>query len=184
MERHIPKKAGEILTLLAGGNDAGILEFRQTPKGYSRIVSKNKNLWLRFHRKTLFYAIHALVRSGFVAIEETPGGTTKVAITEEGKRLAKEERLGLNHPREWDKKWRLVFFDIPEEKKKLRDAFRYHLQKTGMAEFQRSAFVFPYPCFREVNVLAEKLNLKEHIVLVTAETLSNEFKFKEHFGLV
>lgn len=184
MEKRISKKAWEVLTLLKKGSGSGVLEFRRTPKGYFRIVSKNKNPWLRFHRKTLFYAIHTLFRKGLVGVDEAPDGTTKVAITEEGKRLAQEEGMRLNRPQEWDKKWRLVFFDVPEEKKKLRDAFRYHLQKMGMAEFQRSAFVFPYPCFREVNKLAEKLNLQQHIVLATAETLSNEFKFKERFGLV
>ncbi|MEK7162448.1 MAG: hypothetical protein AAB730_01145 [Patescibacteria group bacterium] len=181
MEIRLPKKAKEVLVLLA---DAGVLEFRRTPAGYFRLLSENKSAWKRFQRKTLLYAIRALYRDGLITIEETPEGITTVGVTEAGKKAAKEKTFLSERPKEWDKKWRLIFFDIPEEKKKFRDAFRYHLQKMGATEFQRSAFIFPYPCSREVGALAEKLSLREHIVLVTAETLSNEFKFKEHFGLV
>lgn len=181
MEIRLSRKGKEVLVLLA---EAGTLEFRRTPAGYFRVVSENKSAWVRFHRKTLLYAIRALYRDGLITIAETPEGITQVAATEAGKKEAKAKTFLGEKPKEWDKKWRLIFFEIPEEKKKLRDVFRYRLQKMGATEFQRSAFIFPYPCSREVAALAEKLSLKEHIVLVTAETLSNEFKFKEHFGLV
>ena len=183
MERRLSKKGKEVLAILAGGAD---LEFRRSPQGYFCAAGKDRALWTKYHRKTLLYAIHAFHKHGFAEIHESEEGLTKVKLTDAGKSFARKQQsvLGGKKPNEWDKKWRLVFFDVPEEKKKERDAFRYQLRKAGLMEFQRSAFVYPYPCFREVGTLADELGVKEHIVLVTAETLSNEFKFKEHFGLV
>lgn len=181
MKKRISKKAKEVLLLLI---KSGELWFRKTPAGYFRVVAEDKTPWLSFHRKTLLYAIHSLYRAGLANIEEVQDGFTRVTVTDEGRVVSKEKELGGLQPKEWDKKWRLVFFDIPEEKKKQRDAFRYQLQKAGFMEFQRSAFIYPHSCFREIERIAGELNLDEHIVMVTAETLSNEFKFKKHFGLV
>lgn len=184
MARGIPKKALEVIGLLNGGAD---LEFRRTPQGYFRIGGKNKASWTKFERKTLLYAINAIHKNNLAEIQEDTNGNTKVILTGKGKEFAQKQKSILGSsttPREWDKKWRLIFFDVPEQKKKLRDAFRYQLKKAGLKEFQRSAFIYPFSCFKEVEHIAGELNIKEHIVLVTAETLSNEFYFKNQFGLV
>lgn len=184
MKRLVSKKGLEVLAALAGGAN---LEFQPSPKGYFRAIGKDRGRWVKFERKTLLYAIKTLHKNKFVEIIEEKTGSTQIKLTEEGRAFARKQRSflsGFSSPKEWDKKWRLIFFDVPEEKKKLRDAFRYQLKKAGLKEFQRSAFIFPYSCFREIEGLAEELGIKEHIVLATAETLSNEFHFKNRFGLV
>lgn len=182
MERGLSRKGKDILKLLAGG---AILEFRRSPGGYFRASGKDRAVWTKHHRKTLLYAIRSLHSRGLIEINEKPEGVTSVSVTDSGKRFARRQEsvLGGTPPEPWDKKWRLVFFDIPEQKKKFRDAFRYQLRKAGLVEFQRSGFIFPFPCFREVEELARQLNLAEHVTFVTAETLSNEFHFKNFFGL-
>lgn len=184
MANRLSKKASEVLGLLRGG---AYLEFRRTPHGYFQAVGKDRALWMKYQRKTLLYVINALHKNNFVEIQEDAEGNTKVILTKPGKEFAQKQQSifgAMRRTEEWDKKWRLVFFDVPEEKKKSRDAFRYQLKKAGLVEFQRSAFIFPWPCFKEVGALAAEVGIKEHVVLVTAETLSNEFYFKEHFGLV
>lgn len=183
MEKHIPGKGKEVLLALLRGAH---LEFKPSPKGYFRAVGKDKKLWINYQRKTLLYAINALHKNKLIEITEEESGTTHIKLTDEGKLFARKSGSVLaNSPTgEWDKKWRLVFFDIPEEKKKFRDAFRYQLRKAGLKEFQRSGFIYPWPCFKEVQAIADELGIKENIVLVTAETLSNEFHFRQHFGLV
>lgn len=181
MERGVPKKAKEVLTLLSEGAE---LEFHRSQAGYFRVISKNKAPWLNFHRKALLYAIRLLHQNGMITIEEMAGDITKISLTAAGKNWLESENKKTAPLKEWDRKWRLIFFDIPEEKKKFRDSFRYHLQKLGLVEFQRSSFISPFPCFREVEKIAEHLQLKDHIVFVTAETLSNEFHFKQRFELI
>lgn len=183
MEKAVPKKTKEVLALLAEGI---ILKFRRTPQGYFKLLVKNPIPWRRFHRKTLLYAIQILHRRGFVKIDEGLDGITAIAITDAGKRAGREtgNSGNINKPPEWDKKWRLILFDVPEKKKKFREAFRYQLRRMNFVEFQRSAFLYPYPCAREIEVLAERLRLAEHVAMITAESISNEFHFKKLFGLL
>ena len=179
-----PKKAIEVLKLLKTGAELG---FHRTERDYFRTHGKDRALWTKFERKTLLYAINALHKNNFIEIQEDSAGNTKVIMTQAGKEFAQKQQSILgktDSPKEWDKKWRLGFFDVPEEKKKPRDAFRYQLKKAGLQEFQRSAFIYPFPCFKEVEHMAGELNIREHVVLVTAESLSNEFQFKNQFGLV
>lgn len=144
-------------------------------------------MWTEFHRKTLLYAINLLYRKALLDINEGLDGITAIAVTEAGTRIADTAGLVPNsviRPSEWDKKWRLVLFDVPESKKKRREAFRYHLRRMGFTEFKRSALIFPFPCAKEVDVLAERLNIRENVVMITAESISDEFRFKKHFSLL
>lgn len=183
MTKIISKKAKDILALLASG---GTLEFRRSPRGYFRIMTANKELWSSFHRRTLLYAINILFRQGLVDISEGLDGITTIAATDAGKQAVESlaSRLTAANPENWDRKWRLVLFDIPETKKKNREALRYHLKKMGFTEFRRSALIFPHPCAGELSALADQLDLRDNIALVTAESISDEFKFKKHFGLL
>lgn len=183
MDKPLPKKAREVLTLLAEGI---ILKFHRSPRGYFKLAVRNTIPWQRFHRKTLLYAIHSLYRQGLVAIDEDARGITSITLTAAGRQASQALRAAsrLARPEGWDRKWRLILFDIPEGKKKLREAFRYQLRRMGFAEFQRSVFIYPYPCAREIDALTAQLGLHDHIVMVTAESVSNEFQFKKLFGLL
>lgn len=179
----MPKKTKEILKLLADGL---ILKFLRSPRGYFKLSAKNPIPWQRFNRGTLLYALESLYRQELVTIVEGLDGITTIAATDAGKRAAEipDIAAAIPQPQQWDKRWRLILFDVPETKKKFREAFRYHLRRLGFTEFQRSVFLFPYPCAKEVENLAARLNLQEHISMITAESISDEFKFKKHFSLL
>ena len=63
--------------------------------------------------------------------------------------------MRINKPKKWDRKWRIILFDIPEKIRKARDVFRYHLNQLGFYEFQKSVFVHPYNCKDEIDYLIE-----------------------------
>ncbi len=170
--------AKRILLLIA---ESGILKFMRSPRGYFKIISGDRKQWSGIHRKTVLYAIKLLYKRGLVNIREGPDGATTIAINPAGREAAAAALEA--KPEKWDGKWRLILFDIPEAKKKNREAFRYHLRRIGFAEFKRSALIFPYPCSSEIHALAKELDLSDHIALVTAEAISEELKFKRHFGL-
>lgn len=183
MERKIPSKARKVLSFLANGE---ILKFRRSSRGYFKIATGSSNLWSSFHRKTLLYAMNRLYQRHLINIDEGLDGFTTIAVTEAGEKFADQRGDWSSlvfQPEAWDKKWRLVLFDVPEERKKSREAFRYHLRRIGFTEFRRSAFLFPYPCAAEIDALAKELDLDENIAFVTAESISDELKFKKHFGL-
>ena len=68
------------------------------------------------------------------------------------KRLQKVElkTLTITKPKHWDKKWRIVFYDIPERYKLGRDALTRKLKDLGFYQLQRSVLAHQYPCRDEI----------------------------------
>ncbi len=183
MPNPLTKVSRKVLINLAG---SGLLKFSRSPQGYFKILEPRDETWKSFNKKSLYSALGKLYGDGLISIVETLDGITQIAILDEGRKVADENLVyeTVPHPARWDKKWRLVFFDIPEEKKNSREAFRYHLKKLGFTEFHKSTFIFPYPCNKEVEVLAERFGIKLHIRMATAESVDAEFEFKKHFNLL
>lgn len=81
----------------------------------------------------------------------------------------------------WDSKWRLVIFDIPNDKRKTRDAFRRKLIEFGFYLLQESVFVFPYDCAEEIRYLRELFNIKSHVKYIVADTIEAEIDLVSEF---
>src|SRR3989344_948363 len=47
---------------------------------------------------------------------------------------------------QWDGKWRMLIFDIREQRKVVRSKLRKLLQGAGFVRLQDSVWVYPYPC--------------------------------------
>ncbi len=83
----------------------------------------------------------------------------------------------------WDNHWRLVFFDVPEKKRKIRDAIRDKLRDLGFYEFQHSVFIFPYPCRDEINFTIEVLDARPYVAYAEIKNLTPDAKLRLHFKL-
>lgn len=86
-------------------------------------------------------------------------------------------------PQAWDGLWRIVLFDVPEERKHLRTIFRRKLQNLGFRLLQRSSWIYPFPCEKELSQLAKHLQLTSDVIVIAAQSLSCEAKFLEQFHL-
>jgi DNA-binding transcriptional regulator PaaX len=83
----------------------------------------------------------------------------------------------------WDGRWRIIAFDIPEEYRKGRRALRYRLKSGGFYEFQKSIFVYPYDCQKEVAALIKLFKLEKYVRFVLAEFIDNEEQLKSRFKI-
>jgi DNA-binding transcriptional regulator PaaX len=122
-----------------------------------------------------------------VTEKENPDGTITIILTDKGKQKALTYDFGkmeIKKPQKWDKKWRVVLFDIPENRKKIRDALRYHLKNLGFYEFQKSVFVHPYDCKDEIDYLIEFYDIRRFVRFIIADSLDNELHLKKHFNLL
>jgi len=88
-----------------------------------------------------------------------------VSLSEKGKlRVLNICLRRLNDRKEhWDKKWRMVAFDIPNIHRKGRDAVRYRLRSGGFYKLQESMFIHPYNCEREIRDLAALFKLEKYV---------------------
>lgn len=87
-------------------------------------------------------------------------------------------------PNTWDGQWRMVLFDIPEERKALRSVFRRKLQQFGFKYLQKSAWIYPFPCEDVLTELAARLNLADCIHVAVVRSLSSDDLARRKFQLM
>ena len=68
----------------------------------------------------------------------------------------------------------MVIFDVPEKKKIIRDALRRKIQELGFQELQKSVFVYPYPCFKEIETVTNFFRAKKFIKQFTVANFDQE----------
>ena len=113
-------------------------------------------------------------------------GTTTLVLNENGKKIALRfniDQMKINKPANWDGKWRIVMFDIPEKLRKLRDSLRLHFREVGLIELQKSVLVFPYPCSKEVEFILEFYNARKYVRFILAEKIDNQLHLMKKFNL-
>jgi DNA-binding transcriptional regulator PaaX len=100
-----------------------------------------------------------------------------------GKRLQKITLapLTISRPNRWDKKWRLVFFDIPEAAKQRRRSLTLHLRLLGFQQLQKSIWIHPFPCRSEIEALTESLNVRRFVSYVEISEIDGEAELRTRF---
>ncbi len=84
----------------------------------------------------------------------------------------------------WDRKWRIVIFDIPQELHKERVRLRAKLKLLGFYMLQKSVFVFPFPCEEELAHICEKLSIADYIDIIKADSVGfHEKEIKRFFNI-
>ncbi len=74
----------------------------------------------------------------------------------------------------WDKKWRVVIFDVPEKNEYARDFFRLKIVELGFMQIQKSVYVYPFPCTDEVTFIVRKLGLEKYVTIMISEIIQGE----------
>lgn len=109
-----------------------------------------------------------------------------VEITQNGLKEAlrfKVQEMTIKKPPRWDKKWRLIIFDIVEKKKRQRDQFRSKLQELGFYPLNESVYVHAFPCFEEVEFIRQIYFVGGEVKYILAEKIENGELLKSRFGL-
>lgn len=96
------------------------------------------------------------------------GGAYKgYTITRRGASKLKRLRLTpLVQRQNWDAKWRMVIYDIPEEYRKERDLVRRLIKQLGFRQLQQSVWVHPLPCLNEFEVIRNAYGINNHLLLL------------------
>lgn len=85
--------------------------------------------------------------------------------------------------KKWSKKWFLVFFDVPEIQKNKREYLRKFLKKIGFYQYQKSVYIFPYECEKEISLIKKIIEGAKYMKYIVAEKIEDENKIKRYFGL-
>lgn len=172
----------EILTILAGGAIIGLsFVFPTLPVALAPLlIDSNK-----YNHRGMNHIVNRLSQQKLVKIEYD-GDQTIVRITDKGRVRALRYKLSemqVKNPKVWDKKWRIVIFDIPEKHKRTREIFRENLKMMGFYMLQRSVWVHPYPCFDEIEFLRQIYKVGINVTYIVAEKIEATDDLTTHFQL-
>ena len=107
-------------------------------------------------------------------------------ITKKGRALLQSmeaaEALASSKER-WDGRWRILIFDIPEERKVLRDKIRRTLQGIGFVRLQDSIWIYPYSCEDYAALLKAELKVGKELLYIIADEIEGVELIKQHFRL-
>ncbi|OGZ75837.1 MAG: hypothetical protein A3G45_01360 [Candidatus Staskawiczbacteria bacterium RIFCSPLOWO2_12_FULL_37_15] len=141
--------------------------------------------WKKFSREEVQNSFINLKRSKFITQKEQYDGSVIVLLSEKGRLRALNAKFKqLNNKKEaWDKKWRMVAFDIPNTHRKGRNALRYRLKTAGFRELQESVFIFPYDCEQEIRDFIKLFKLESHIRFGLLDFVDGQDYFIKAFKL-
>ena len=108
--------------------------------------------------------------------ELTPKGELFLLNVENGKYEIKK-------PKKWDARWRVLIFDISEQKKPVREKLRRTLIHVGCMRLQDSVWIYPYDCEDLIALLKVDFQIGKDLIYMIVEHLENDSKLRNHFGL-
>jgi phenylacetic acid degradation operon negative regulatory protein len=114
--------------------------------------------------------IYCLKKRGYIKIknlEQNKG----VILTKKGTEKVLRAKLKIDKKKRYDKKWQMIIFDIPEEKRHLRDLLRENLRLLKYKMLQQSIWICPYDVQKETEFILRKYSLDPYVKLFLIEEI-------------
>ncbi len=168
-----------ITTLVVGG----LIVVGAVPVHVTDLLMPRKYIHQR--RYQVKTALGRMIKKGLVRTE-TLHGRSFVRLTPRGERTADLMGLGKiqpKKPKRWDKKWRLLIFDISEKRRPVRAKLRATLVTLGFVRLQDSVWVYPYDCEDFIVLLKADLKIGKDVLYVIADKIENDAWLRQKFGL-
>lgn len=138
---------------------------------------------LKYHSKGVLARLKQKGEIEFIERE----GKKYVRLTDLGEKILDLQREKLNlmnkKPKKWDRRYRLVMFDIPERRGKIRKLLRFEMQEVGFLRIQDSVWVYPYDCEEFIALLKADLRIGKDVLYAVIEEIENEGWIRKHFNL-
>ncbi len=137
-------------------------------------------------RTPLRRTLRRFERSGLVERVSSERTAWKYQLTKKGKEVLKKravETIKIMKPPRWDRKWRIVVFDIPENLRRTRDVFRKKLRDLGFRYVNLSVWVSPYECQVEINAIVEYFKIGKYVRYIRADYFDGMEQAEKMFGL-
>ena len=119
-------------------------------------------------RLALVQAIRRLRKKGIIEQEISDDGKIIIKLTSLGKDfLGKDE--------EWDGKYRIVIWDIPEKKRRIRNLFRRRLKDWGFKGWQKSVWISKRNVTGKLRKLISDLEMQGMVAIIESDDPSLSF---------
>ena len=130
-------------------------------------------------------SLRSLEKNGLI-VRKIKNGEEQLLVTTKGEqKLARYllEDLQIQKLKKWDKRWRVVMFDIPETKARVRTEASWKIKDMGMKAVQDSVFISPYPCKKEIDLLANHFFIKKYFIYFETDNIECHEDILKEFKL-
>lgn len=166
--------AKEILLFLA---DANVFAFQNFDRhGFYRKSINSYWSWRDINHNSFSRTIYRLKQAKLIN-NYKDGKEKYLELTSKGLEKVKQyslDNIEIQAPKVWDRKWRIVIFDIPDDKKVSRNILRDKLRQIGFILLQESVFIFPFECKREVDYIANNFFIKPYVKYILADIIEGD----------
>ena len=162
--------------------DAGMLGVALVAPNVSKAMYKLGLVPKRRQSEYVSFSASKLVRRGLLFYDGK-----RYCMTPKGKDILRNWQFvnfKLERPRKWDRKWRVIIFDIPEKKRKIRDQIRILFKSAGFYLLQDSVWVYPYDCEDVLTLLKSDLGVGKNILYLIVDEIENDKHLCESFDLI
>ena len=131
-----------------------------------------KNQYRRKQTKQQFsQLIYRLKKNGYIKIKNLKQNEGIVLTKKGAEKVLKVKLKTKNNKKRSDGKWQMIIFDIPEEKRYLRNLLREKLLFLKYKMLQRSIWICPYDVSKETEFVLRKYSLDSYIKLFLIEEI-------------
>lgn len=178
----------EVLALLGQGAILGAAIL--APKATTALApsvreSPDWEQWKHYNVSYLRRTLRRLEQQKDVEVAEEKGQSV-IKLTSGGKRKILRyniEGMSVPRPKQWDRQWRLVLYDVPVAKHSLGEMVRQALRTIGFYPIQKSVYLFPYPCFEQIEFLREYYGLGNSLQYMLVKEIEHDDAYKTYFAL-
>lgn len=164
----------------------GVVTIAATAPNVFQIFGKRYKKINKYNKRQIQNNLQYLKQKKMISFVRESDDKITVKITKNGyKKIVQYsiDELEIKKPKKWDKKWRIVTFDIPDKNKKARDALRRKLKDLGFYQFQKSVWIYPYECSDEIMFVVKIFNIERFVEILTVTEIIREDKYIEYFNL-
>jgi DNA-binding transcriptional regulator PaaX len=130
---------------------------------------------------TISSSTSKLTKKGFLKFEKGFYQVTKKG--EKALRLWELSDFKLKKPKRWDKKWRIIIYDIPEKKVRSRKQISKMFKQANFYRLQNSVWVYPYDCEDIIGILKTDFSIGKEVLYIIADEIENDGKIRKYFNL-
>ncbi len=153
-----------------------LLALEKAVDGYVRLEDFAYHHYRYYHgipelkKASLAQALKRLREKGFVErVTEKDAGKIILRLTEAGR-----EFLLFSKPEDeikWDRKWRIVVFDIPESKRQVRDVLRRRLKLWDFKPWQKSVWASKKNVTDKLRSLIKELDIADWVLVIESDNV-------------
>ncbi len=132
--------------------------------------------------KSINHSRKKLIEKGLLKYSKE-GFLSLTSLGEKVLRRAEMVDYKFKKPKRWDRKWRILIFDIKETKRGIRNKIRQTLVSIGFVKLQNSVWVFPYDCEDFITLLKADFSIGKEVLYIIADKVENEKVLLSIFGL-